>query len=95
MRRIKEQKDGTGRLESRCSPAAGVLASTHSLGVVARGETYTLADFKRRTGLGDNSLRQARRAGFRIIYAHGKAFVTGDDWHAYLESLAPAEERSQ
>ena len=87
MRRKTEQNDGDRKNGQRSSPSGGSPPAP-SPGVIARGETYTLPDFKRRTGLGDNSLRLARRAGLRVIYAHGKAFVLGDDWHAYLERIA-------
>jgi hypothetical protein len=32
-------------------------------------------------------LRAARRAGLRIRYAHGRAFVFGEDWATYLRSV--------
>ena len=51
---------------------------------IVSGGVYGLAEFKARSGLGDAGLRNARRAGLRILYAHNRGFVLGDDFVEYL-----------
>ncbi len=46
---------------------------------------YRLDEFKRRTGLGDFAIRQARRHGLRVFRMGGKSFVRGADFSAYLD----------
>jgi len=53
--------------------------------LIAANVTYGLDEFKHRTGLGDAGLRQARRAGLKVRYAHNRGFVIGSDWFEYLE----------
>ncbi len=52
---------------------------------VAKDRSYSLDDFKVRTGLGDAGLRNARRSGLKVRYAHNRGFVLGADWLQYLE----------
>jgi hypothetical protein len=52
---------------------------------------YPLPAFKVATGLGDKALRQARRAGLRILYLHGRGFVRGSDFLSYLDRIAEGE----
>ncbi len=51
---------------------------------ISATESYGLAEFKRRTQLGDWALRQAKRAGLRVIHVGGRAFIRGRDWHRFL-----------
>ena len=66
-------------MSRRDEETSGGLSSEISAGVV-----YSLEDFKTRTGLGDAGLRNARRAGLRVRYAHNRAFIFGEDWSQYL-----------
>jgi hypothetical protein len=52
---------------------------------IAKDRSYSLDDFKVRTGLGDAGLRNARRSGLTVRYAHNRAFIIGADWLRYLE----------
>ena len=49
-------------------------------------EVYSLADFKRRTGLGKDGLRAARRKGLRICKCGRNHYVAGSDWFEFLSS---------
>lgn len=49
---------------------------------------YPLSDFERRSGLGRHAMRQARRRGLKVIRFGGRAFVRGNDFQAFLASIA-------
>lgn len=51
------------------------------------GESYTKKQFLDRTGMREAAYRTARRAGLQTIETAGRVFITGDAWHAYLQSL--------
>lgn len=53
-------------------------------GVICPDELYTLEALKRRLGIRDATLRAARRAGLCVYYKHGRGFVRGEDWIAYI-----------
>ena len=53
---------------------------------VVKDRAYSLDDFKERTGLGDAGLRNARRSGLKVRYAHNRGYVLGADWIHYLEN---------
>ncbi len=61
------------------------------LGVIRPSDAYTLTEFRKRVGLSEGALRQARRAGLRVIYAHRRGYVMGADWIDYLHSLCPVQ----
>jgi hypothetical protein len=56
---------------------------------------WPLSAFKAASGLGDKALREARRAGLRVVRCHGKAFVRADDFLAYLDRLAEEQRDEQ
>lgn len=58
---------------------------------IRRGESYTLQQFKERTGLGDWAIREARRSGLTVKYQGRKAYITGDDWLDYLAAQPQPE----
>ncbi len=62
-------------------------------GVISRFESYTVAEFRRRTGLGDYAFRQCRKQGLRVVEVGKRRFIRGVDWHQFLaaraESTAP------
>lgn len=61
-------------------------------GVIRAGETYRKDEFLKRAGLRQAGWRTARRNGLRVLEANGRAYVKGEDWFAYLESLASTPE---
>lgn len=56
--------------------------------VIRADESYSVAEFKRRSGLGDYAFREVRRAGLRIISIGKKRFVLGADWLEFLHRAA-------
>lgn len=50
-------------------------------------EIYQLSDFQELTGRGDAAMRSARKNGLRVLRAHGRAFVSGADFHEYLRAV--------
>ena len=59
---------------------------------IAMGQVDPLPLFMLLAGLGRHACRAARRAGLRVRYRHGRGFVTGSDWLAYLEADAPSND---
>lgn len=55
-----------------------------TVGVVNPNELYTLDAFKRRLNIREATMRSARRAGLRVYYVHGQAYVYGRDWIEYV-----------
>jgi len=62
-------------------------------GMIAIDAVYTIAEFKLRAGVGDTWIRKARRAGLRVFYTGGRAFVLGRDFIDFLERSAADEFR--
>lgn len=54
---------------------------------ILRDAAYEKSDFLKRVGLKAAAWRTAKRQGLRTIEAHGKAYVRGEDWLAYLDLL--------
>ncbi len=48
-------------------------------------EVYTLADFQRRTGLGRNGMRTARKRGLPVRQCGRKKYVVGAEWVSFLQ----------
>ena len=61
-----------------------MVHSEDQAGIVRADELYTLEALKKRLGIKDSTLRAARRAGLRVHYKHGRGFVHGRDWIAYV-----------
>ena len=55
-------------------------------GVISPDDLYTLDEFRARTKLGQAALRTLRRAGLRVIYQSGRAFIFGSDFIEFLIS---------
>ncbi len=53
-------------------------------GIIRSDELYTLEALKKRLGIRDATLRAARRAGLPVFYKHGRGFIQGRDWIAYV-----------
>ena len=56
----------------------------NSAGIINGEELYSLEALKKRLGIKDATLRAARRAGLAVHYKHGRGFVHGRDWIAYV-----------
>jgi len=54
-------------------------------------ESYTLNEFRRRTGLGVAALRAARRRGLRVTRVGSRSYVRGKDWNRYLAQCAAVD----
>lgn len=65
-----------------------MTTSPRTPGVIRESESYTVAEFRRRAGLGDFAFREVRRAGLRIIAVGKKRYVLGKDWIAFLNDHA-------
>lgn len=61
-------------------------------GEISIDSSYTLEEFQTRTGLKRDGMRTARRKGLRVIYRHGRGYVLGRDWLAYLDMQAKEDE---
>jgi hypothetical protein len=57
-------------------------------GSVQAGEVLTLAELKRRLGWGEHAIRQARRAGLRLIPFGREKYALGMDVLAFFQGLA-------
>lgn len=53
-------------------------------------EVYTLAEFQRRTGLGRNGIRAARKRGLPVRQCGRNKYVAGSDWAGFLQAVADA-----
>ncbi|WP_339910400.1 hypothetical protein [Symmachiella dynata] len=49
---------------------------------------YHVESFRRRVGWGLHAFRIAKRNGLKVTHIHGRCYVRGCDFAAYLESLA-------
>ena len=73
--------------KSRLTAAAN---QTKEPGVIRDGETYTLAELERRSGLGRFAMRQLRRRGLVVRRISGRAFILGADFNRFLlEATTP------
>ena len=61
---------------------------TNTTGVICDGELYTLSEFRRRMDWQEHALRQARKAGLRVIPFGRAKYVLGSDALAFFERLA-------
>ncbi len=61
-------------------------------GVVRADEVYRLAELKRRLGWQDHALRQARRAGLRLIPFGREKFALGSDVLDFFRRLADKQD---
>lgn len=59
-------------------------AEGRATGSIRADEALTLAEFRRRTKLGDWALRTLRRQGLRVVTAGGRRFVLGEDFLQFL-----------
>jgi hypothetical protein len=53
-------------------------------------EVYTLAEFQRRTGLGRNGIRAARKRGLPVRQCGRNKYVAGADWAGFLQAVGKA-----
>jgi hypothetical protein len=57
------------------------------LGPICPEQVYPLALFLRLTGLSNCALREAQKCGLRTTKVGRRRFISGREWHAYLERL--------
>lgn len=60
------------------------MTTVAQVSAIESGKVYTLTEFKRITGMGDQSLRDARRTGLRVVYHSRQAYIAGDDFHKWI-----------
>ena len=58
--------------------------STRDAPPIVVNESYTLAQFYKRTGMSRSGLRLAEERGLKTIRIAGRKFVLGSDWFQYL-----------
>jgi hypothetical protein len=58
-------------------------------------EVYTLAEFMRRTGLGRNGIRAARKRGLPVRQCGRNRYVAGADWAGFLQAVGKANPDSR
>ncbi|WP_339742627.1 hypothetical protein [uncultured Rubinisphaera sp.] len=63
-------------------------------GEIRQDASYSLDEFRKRTGLKHAALRTARSNGLNVIYRHNRAYVLGEDWLKYLKSQSENPERA-
>lgn len=60
-------------------------------GVIRADEAYSVAEFRRRAGLGNHSWRNVRQK-LRVIALGKKRYVLGADWLDFLHQLTREDE---
>ena len=63
-------------------------------GVIRADEAYSVAEFRRRTGLGDYAWRQIRRK-LRVVEVGRKRFILGGDWLAFLSRVTEDQDQEK
>jgi hypothetical protein len=71
-----------GPLPSTPKPKGGAAGSSP----IRIDEIYPLVEFQRRTGLGRNGLRAARRRGLPVSKCGRNRYVAGADWAEFLQT---------
>lgn len=62
-------------------------------GAISASEVYGLSEFRRRSGMGDAAIREARRSGLVVDRAGGRAYVRGAEFIRWLASQSNKPER--
>lgn len=60
-----------------------------SPGVIRTDESYTLSELRRRLGLNDEALRQARRRGLKARKVGRRKYYLGSEVIAFLRDCCP------
>lgn len=55
-------------------------------GVISLNSAYRLDEAKRRLGMSEHAMRQARRRGLKVRYVGRRGYLLGRDWLAFLET---------
>lgn len=77
------------RRPTRATPREKQTVATTPIRV---DHAYSLEDFMRRTGLGRNGLRTAKRKGLSIRQCGRNRYVLGADWHEFLRQHPVVDE---
>jgi hypothetical protein len=64
-------------------------------GVIRADEAYRNDEFMSRVGQTKYGMRAARRKGLRVSYLHGRCYILGADWFAYLAARREAGDDEQ
>ena len=81
-----------GEMHSASSTSGPMKASKHpGTEPVQSDHAYSLEEFRRRTGLGRNGLRAAKRNGLAVRRCGRNRYVLGSDWHDFLRRQPPTE----
>lgn len=65
-----------------------MAAAVSETPVIRDDESYLVDEFCKRVGLGKWGFRKAKANGLRTIQIHGRRYVRGRDWNAYLDAQA-------
>jgi len=68
------------------------LLKTKNLTPIRSDHSYSLDDFRRRTGLGRNGLRAARKKGLPVRKCGRNRYVLGADWHEFLRAQPASDD---
>jgi hypothetical protein len=73
-------------------PKAKAIAAEPGITPIRADHAYSLADFCRRTGLGRNGFREAKRKGLPVRVCGRNRYVLGEDWHEFLRQQPPPQD---
>ena len=59
-------------------------------GPIQKNTIYPLGDFMGRVGMGEFAIRNARRAGLKVVRIGKKVFIRGEDFISFLDAQAEA-----
>jgi hypothetical protein len=61
---------------------------------IRAGEVYGKDEFLERSGIRQHAFRMAKRNGLRTVPIHGRVFIRGEDWLAYLDKAIRQHEQA-
>ena len=56
--------------------------------VICFNDCYTVAEFRKRMGIGDFAMRKLRADGLHVVEVGRKRFIRGSDWYDFLGEAA-------
>jgi len=79
-------------MERQSQPELAVELAVEAAGEVRSGAVYTLAEFRRRLGLGRKAVDEAKRRGLATVKLGKLCFVRGGDWYEFLGAIGDGEQ---
>lgn len=76
-------------------PAAKPTTPKVPPAVIECGHSYSLKEFRRRTGFTFETVRQMRASGLRVVKVGNEHWVRGDDYHSFLGQSPTVDEQRQ